>query len=141
MGNTNVKKGQKVFWTDPDDGISSGMYKILKDTIAEGDTPILIGNGSSEAEVLISELEFEQKVIFRKFKDGDIIALFPEEVTKNGYTVMSYMHMGQHSTTDYDSVVSGTKLAKESECSDLINELVGRGYTNLRVMKKCRPKF
>lgn len=37
------------------------------------------------------------RVIFRKFKDGEIIALFPAIAGTNNYgdTCQSYVHMGQ----------------------------------------------
>lgn len=136
----NIKKGEKVYWAEPDKGHSSGMYKVLRDNTNIFKNPILIGNGSSEAEVPFHKLEFEEKVVFRKFSDGDIIALLPNSLDTN-YTIASYMHVGQHSGADYDHVISKTKPAKESEYADLLNELVRVGYTNLRIMKKCRPKF
>ena len=42
--------------------------------------------------------QHKTKVIFRKLKDGDIIALFPElPGDMNPYhTCESYMHVGQH---------------------------------------------
>ena len=36
------------------------------------------------------------KVIFRKFKDGEIIALFPGLKWNNAGDICSYMHIGQH---------------------------------------------
>ena len=75
------------------------------------------------------------EVIFRKFKDGDIIAFFPYEIeTPQGY-VMSYMHVGQHGSADYQGLVPTTKLATEEEYADLFKELEGIGY-RLRVIKK-----
>ena len=35
------------------------------------------------------------KVVFRKFKDGEVIAVFPE-VSWNYVHLMSYQHVGQH---------------------------------------------
>ena len=39
------------------------------------------------------------KVMFRKFKDGEVIAIFPNELYDwiNKDLVWSYMHIGQHS--------------------------------------------
>jgi len=83
------------------------------------------------------------KVVFRKFKqDGDIIALFSEEIwSRQGYTIASYMHVGQHSGADYDHVVRITTPATESEYANLLNELKSVGYNDLRVMCKCRPNW
>ena len=63
------------------------------------------------------------KVIFRKYKDGDIIALLPEIAYRYNYTVLSYMHIGQHGEANYNHVINKTVLANESEYSDLYNEL------------------
>ena len=40
-------------------------------------------------------------VVFRKFKDGRIIALLPHEVCTHKGDITSYMHVGQHSSADY----------------------------------------
>ncbi len=77
------------------------------------------------------------KVIFRKFSDGSIIALFPELTDNKKYTVSSYMHVGQHSDADYQNVISQTKLATENEYQVLKNELESLGY-ELNVIKKSK---
>lgn len=82
------------------------------------------------------------KVLFRKFKQGgDIIALFPEQTNRNDYTIASYMHIGQHSNADYDSVISQTIPAKEGEYVNLLTELKNIGYEDLQIMRKYRPKY
>ncbi len=82
------------------------------------------------------------KVVFRKYKEGDIIALFPEETNRRNLMIMSYQHIGQHGEADYEVVIKGTKPATEQEYTPLLNELTNQvGYENLRIMKKCRPKF
>ena len=70
------------------------------------------------------------KVIFRKYPDGDIIAIFPEEPgDSNKSTCLSYMHMGQHSACDPYLVISETFPASSEEYKDLRNELeVSVGY-------------
>ena len=83
------------------------------------------------------------KVVFRKFPDGDVIALFPELAGTYRYAqdCLSYMHVGQHGSASVDLVYS-TKLATESEYSDLYNELTVEhpfGY-DLRVCKKFTYK-
>lgn len=76
------------------------------------------------------------KVIYRKFKDGDIIAFFPEEkFTHYRSTCVSYMHIGQHGEADYQGLLSTTKLAKLDEYKSLHRELESMGY-NLIVYKK-----
>ena len=78
---------------------------------------------------------FKTDVIFRKEKDGEILALFPHIVdTFTGY-VMAYAHVGQHSPADYNHCIKISKPAKPEEYKDLLNELQGLGY-NLRVIKR-----
>ena len=76
------------------------------------------------------------KVIFRKFKEGDVIALFPEELgTNEHWTCNSYQHIGQHSSCCADTIVYCTKLATPEEYEDLYNELESIGY-NLEIRKR-----
>ena len=77
---------------------------------------------------------FVTDVIFRKFKDGEILALFPYEI-ETGTFVLSYQHIGQHSGADYQFMINGTKPAKPEEFTDLKKEIENFGY-NLRVIKK-----
>ena len=81
------------------------------------------------------------KVVFREWKNGDIIALFPDDVNLHDGTVTSYMHIGQHGAADYAGVISDTSPAQENEYKDLLNELKAIGYTDLRVVQRARPKF
>lgn len=78
----------------------------------------------------------EKKVVFRKFKDGEIIALFPYIIANSCGDCDSYMHVGQHSAADYSAVINTTKLATEEEYKDLLNELKSIGYNHLSVIKK-----
>jgi len=81
------------------------------------------------------------KVIFRKFINGDIIALFPEiegGANQKG-ECMSYMHVGQHSGAAY-ALIYNTKPAKPDEYADLFAELEGIGY-NLDVKKKITKRW
>lgn len=67
------------------------------------------------------------KVIFRKFKDGDIIALFPELPGDNKVSnCMSYMRIGQHGSKDANTYT--TKPAKPEEYQALYKELQAIGY-------------
>lgn len=76
------------------------------------------------------------KVIFRKLKCGDVIALFPQEpATRDGWECMSYMHVGQHGSAD-PSIVNDTKPAMPYEYADLYNELKNIGYNDLKLCKK-----
>lgn len=76
------------------------------------------------------------KVIFRKFKDGEIIALFPQEpATRDGWGCLSYMHVGQHGSAD-PMIVHGTKPAKWNEFVELLRELQSIGYNDLAVCNR-----
>lgn len=67
--------------------------------------------------------------VFRKYKDGEIIALFPaEKWNRHDYTCTSYVHVGQHGAADYSHVVSKTTLATPEEYADLKAELERIGY-------------
>ena len=75
-------------------------------------------------------------VIFRKFKDNDIIALLPTiPGDMNPNTCESYMHIGQHGSADL-GIIYDTKLAKQTEYDDLLQELESIGYEDLKVYSK-----
>lgn len=61
------------------------------------------------------------KVIFRKDKDGEIIAFFPE-IEANYGRILSYMHIGQHGEADLE-YYQETKKATETEYQSLLTEL------------------
>ena len=64
------------------------------------------------------------KVIFRKWPDGDIIALFPQIAGNvSGYLCESYMHNGQYGAANPVCIVRATKPAKPTECIKLKKEL------------------
>ena len=67
------------------------------------------------------------KTDFRKYKEGDVIALFPNDDEGN-YKVGSYQHVGQHSPADYQGVIRSTKPALPHEYADLKHELTGHPY-------------
>lgn len=76
------------------------------------------------------------KVIFRKFKNGEVIALFPQEpATRDGWECMSYMHIGQHGSAD-PNIVRRTKPAKWGEFVELLRELESIGYNDLKLCKR-----
>jgi molybdenum cofactor biosynthesis enzyme MoaA len=83
------------------------------------------------------------KVIFRKFNDGEVIALLPEFTNSHNYTIVSYMHIGQHSDADYNQVVSITKLANKEEYTPLLNELkeIYKDEYPFKVMKKTKIRW
>lgn len=61
------------------------------------------------------------RVIFRKFRQGDIIALLPD-VPANPGRVMSYQRIGQHCEADR-LITRETMRAEPAECAALLSEL------------------
>lgn len=75
-------------------------------------------------------------VVFRRWRDGGIIALFPEiPATNSYYDMLSYEHVGQHGAAR--DIVSETTLATPKQYADLKRELEGRGY-KLVVRRRIR---
>lgn len=68
------------------------------------------------------------RVVFRRWKEGGVIALFPDQPEGRGL-VNSYEHVGQHGAADYHGVVRDTKPAKPAEYRGLLRELKNIGYT------------
>ena len=86
--------------------------------------------------------KMKTKVIFRKFDDGDVIALFPELCGTYKYwsDCLSYMHVGQHGAASVD-IVYDTTLATPQEYQDLYAELSNPPYNyDLKVSKKFTRK-
>ncbi|MGL5983896.1 MAG: hypothetical protein ACRCZ1_01350 [Cetobacterium sp.] len=81
------------------------------------------------------------KVVFRKFIDDDIIALFPTFKNEYNYTIDSYMHVGQHSECSTD-IVKTTKLANELEYKELLKEIkeIYNEY-DIIVIKRLNVRF
>lgn len=67
------------------------------------------------------------KVVFRKFKDGQVVALFPKLIWNNAGDIASYMHVGQHAGANR-CIVNDTKPATRQEYEELYKELKSIGY-------------
>ncbi len=80
-------------------------------------------------------------IVFRKFKDGEVIGLMPHVVDYSNGNITSYMHRGQHSEANYNWCVSVTKLASEVEYNDLKKELESIGYLVNVIKKQNRQKY
>lgn len=75
------------------------------------------------------------KVIFKKWPDGDVIAVFPELLGDySPHTCLSYEHVGQHGAASV-SLMSSLAPAKPEEYADLKEELESIGY-NLKVYRR-----
>ena len=73
-----------------------------------------------------------ERVIFRKFKNGEVIAILPDVSSDS---VMTYMHVGQHGEGDYSHLLEVTQPALFNEYKALQDELFSIGY-RLTVVKK-----
>ena len=86
------------------------------------------------------------EVVFRVNKSGDfkdvVFALFPYlfESAFNSELVVSYQHIGQHSTADYTHCINVSRPATEEEYRDLKQELEDIGYNLVIVSKRNRQK-
>lgn len=74
------------------------------------------------------------RVIFRRSKDDEIFALFPD-LSEGGALIESYQHVGQHSAADYSHCIQTSTPAKPDEYADLKAELECIGY-NLLIRKR-----
>lgn len=82
------------------------------------------------------------RVAFRKYPDGQVIALFPDiPWSRYHEKVTSYMHTGQHGDADYIGVIAATQPAREHEYQDLLAELKSIGYKDLYIVQQAKPKF
>jgi hypothetical protein len=79
-------------------------------------------------------------IIFRKFKDGDIIAVFPDDIADLSGNVTMYQHQGQHGAGDYNQVMQQTKKATPKEYAKLNKELKSIGY-KIKPVSKDTPKM
>lgn len=78
-------------------------------------------------------------VVFRKYSDGEVIALFPEARGSNAPgTCDSYTHNGQHAPAHYAGVIRSTKPTGRGEHLPLLAELRRIGYSDLEMRRK-RP--
>lgn len=82
----------------------------------------------------------EEKVIFRKWPDGQVDALFPEiPADSRGWTCTVYSRIGQHSGANCGVVIENTVPAMPEEYKSLLHELGNVGYPRLRIFKRLTP--
>ena len=73
-------------------------------------------------------------VVFRVYKNGNVIALFPD-IDEGRGLCSSYIKMGQHSSASYVWIIQQTKPATEKQYGELFKELTHIGY-NLNVQQR-----
>ena len=80
----------------------------------------------------------KDRVIFRVFADGEVLALFPFIKWNERGDILSYLHIGQHGPASRN-VVTATRPATKKEYTPLMRELRRLGY-RLEVGKRLtRP--
>ena len=77
-------------------------------------------------------------VIFRMWKDGEVVALFPTILADLDHNCSSYLHIGQHGAADYNYVISQTQSATEEDYQPLLKELEMVGYDDLKIFSKAQ---
>lgn len=84
---------------------------------------------------LAATIQEKTKVIFRKFPDGSVIAMFPELPGDNSVlNCLNYMHEGQHGSSL--ATCEGTRpVLLPKDYANLYNELTAIGY-NLIVVNR-----
>ena len=108
----------------------------MKHTVTTDGYPFSYGSGDIGT-VTAERDEHITKVIFRKDKDGDVIAFFPEEGYRydSPHLMMSYQHVGQHGAASIYYYYKDTVPAAPEDYADLLSELTRIGY-NLKVCKR-----
>ena len=71
--------------------------------------------------------QHETKMAFRKFDNGEIIALFVDEVDERFQSCESYMFHGEHAPAEVD-LIESLEPANEEEYRSLKLTLEARGY-------------
>ncbi len=76
----------------------------------------------------------QTQVVFRKWPDGDILALFPN-LNEGRDQCGSYMRIGQHGGANYSLCIAATKPATPEEYESLASELTSIGY-DLKIQQR-----
>jgi len=74
-------------------------------------------------------------VIFRKHRDGEVIAFFPNDVFGNGM-ILSYSHNGQHSEASLEFYGECKPCRDKEEYKDLFHELARNYGCFLRIRQR-----
>lgn len=74
-------------------------------------------------------------VIFRKTRDGEVIAFFPNDVYRDGM-ILSYSHNGQHSEASPEFYRECKPCRDKEEYKDLFHELVRHYGCSLYVRQR-----
>lgn len=69
----------------------------------------------------------KERVLFRKYPDGELVALFPDTPIYQDKR-RTYTAFGRHSGMDPDQLLAETRPAEPAEYIALLEELLGIGY-------------
>lgn len=81
-------------------------------------------------------MPLKERVVFRKYRNGDIIAYLLDQPEYRPGTCQSYMHVGQHGAADYFD--PSTVLATPEEYADLKREMEEIYGYRFRVVQRGR---
>lgn len=76
--------------------------------------------------------------IFRRYRDGEVVALFPTIPADDRGHCSSYIHLGQHGAANPAHVIAHTRPALPDEYAELLTELTGIGYEVRPVQRMTR---
>lgn len=79
----------------------------------------------------------EDKVVFRVWPNGDVIALFPAWWA-GGDCCQSYEHVGQHGAANYAYIISRTRPASADGLQPLLDELRQIGDMPVVIQRSTR---
>lgn len=78
-----------------------------------------------------------ERVIFRKYREGDIVAVFCDSPgTNNPATVMTYQTIGQHGSAGAALIMAHTVPASPDEYRELAGELSRVGYGGFDIRRR-----
>ncbi len=69
----------------------------------------------------------QTNMVFRVFPEGDVIAIFIDEIADHKNNLMSYQHVGQHGACSPE-LIDELRPATLEEADDLKAELLSLGY-------------
>ena len=128
-----IKAGNLLYWNDPDNGISSGDYKVISvpEEVHE-DSIILIASRHSEAEVFASEDPMQQSGVLSFRIHGTDCEVLGETLGKQGVAVRSGLHCSPLAHNTAGTAETGTVRLSFSAFNrdEEVPEF-------LRVLRKC----
>jgi hypothetical protein len=127
IGRIKDQHNKKKKTTEASDADEKKIRRALDKAETErGEKPKKVSLKKAPWEESVNEGDDTVKVVFRKFDNGDVIALFPEEEQGRGL-ITSYMEIGQHGDAS-KSLITDLEPASKEEYAKLAAELKRIGY-------------